>query len=340
MIAPQMLTRSIVALSLSAASVPALAKVAPIQIEKQGSFHVGGKVLASPDGRETLHCDHGYVSYQIPVKARKIALFLWHSSSAHVWEQRWDGGEGYQSILLRHGYATYLWDGPRVGRANMGCVDYEYKAESGRDQRNWVAWRFGPSQNSWYPGVQFPTTSKDAYEQAMSARYQEFDFAENAHLEASAGAKAIDQIGPSVALTNSAGGWRAMLAALTANQIKGIVAYETAAFVFPDGEGPSGPETGFGPTHVPMSEFMKLTKIPIELVFGDYTQEVHSWRRHVEDAKTFVSIINRLGGNAEILMLPDAGMRGNTHIPFADLNNAQVAEQLFLFLRKNKLDGR
>jgi hypothetical protein len=33
-----------------------------------------------------------------------------------VWENRWDGGEGYKSILLRKKYPVYLWDGPRVGR--------------------------------------------------------------------------------------------------------------------------------------------------------------------------------------------------------------------------------
>jgi hypothetical protein len=89
-----------------------------------------------------------------------------------------------------------------------------------------------------------------------------------------------------------------------------------------------------------MSDFMKLTKIPIQVVFGDYTDKVDSWRRHVADGKTFVEIINRLGGQAEILMLPEVGLHGNTHIPFADLNNAEVAEQLFLFLKKHKLDGR
>ena len=39
-------------------------------------------------------------------------------------------------------------------------------------------------------------------------------------------------------------------------------------------------------------------------------------------------------------MLPSAGLKGNTHIAFADLNNEQVADQLALFLKKNKLDGR
>jgi hypothetical protein len=168
---------------------------------------------------------------------------------------------------------------------------------------------------------------------------EEFDIAKNAHLEAEAAAKAIDRIGPSVALTNSAGGWRAMLAALKSDNLKGIVAYETAAFVFPEGEGPQDPEGGFGPTHVPLSEFMRLTRIPIQLVWGDNTDKT-TWAKTVAIGKQFVDSVNAHGGHAEMLMLPSAGLKGNTHIPFADLNNTQVADQLELFLKKNKLDQR
>jgi hypothetical protein len=37
-------------------------------------------------------------------------------------------------------------------------------------------------------------------------------------------------------------------------------------------------------------------------------------------------------------MLPSVGLKGNTHIPFADLNNVAVADQLSAFLERNKLD--
>ena len=206
----------------------------PITIERQGSFTAGGTVLGDP-ANASLHCDHGFVDYQIPVRARKTALFLWHSSSVEVWQQRWDGGEGYQSIFLRRGFPVYLWDGPRVGRGNMSCEPYTYNPVVGQDQRNFIAWRFGPAQGEWFPGVQFPKDDRQALDRAMSARYAEFDIAKNAHLEAEAAAKAIDRIGASVLLTNSAGGWRAMLAALKSGNVKAIVAYETAAFVFPEG---------------------------------------------------------------------------------------------------------
>jgi hypothetical protein len=331
-------------LSAVACFAPALAaasgkggKAPPIVLEKQGSFTAGGTVVG--DSAKSLHCDHGYVEYQIPVNARKTSLFLWHSSSTQVWQQRWDGGEGYQSILLRRGYPVYLWDGPRVGRGNMSCESRTYNPVIGQDQRNFIAWRFGATPGEWFPGVQFPKDNAEAFDQAMAARYEEFDIAKNAHLEAEAAAKAIDRIGPSVLLTNSAGGWRAMLAALKSDNVKGIVAYETAAFVFPEGEGPQEPEGGFGPTHVSKDEFMRLTRIPIQLVWGDNTEKT-TWVKQTDLSKHFVDVVNAMGGHAEVLMLSSAGLKGNTHIPFADLNNEQVADQLSLFLKKNKLDGR
>ncbi|MEP7244854.1 MAG: alpha/beta fold hydrolase [Gammaproteobacteria bacterium] len=310
----------------------------PIAIERQGSFTAGGTTLGDPV-KASLRCDHGFVDYQIPVHARKTALFLWHSSSVQVWQQRWDGGEGYQSIFLRRGFPVYMWDGPRVGRGNMSCEARTYTPVVGQDQRNFIAWRFGSATGDWFPGVQFPKGDSEAFDQAMSARYEEFDIAKNAHLEAEVAAKALGRIGPSVLLTNSAGGWRAMLAALESDNVKGIVAYESAAFVFPDGEGPQDSEGGFGPTHVPLAKFVRLTRIPIQLVWGDNTEKT-AWVRNVKLSRQFADSVNAHGGHAEVLMLPSVGLTGNTHIPFADLNNVQVADQLSLFLKKNKLDLR
>ena len=43
--------------------------------------------------------------------------------------------------------------------------------------------------------------------------------------------------------------------------------------------------------------------------------------------------INRRGGQAEVLHLPDVGLYGNTHFPFSDLNNVEVADLLSRVLR-------
>src|SRR5690606_22846478 len=178
-----------------------------VTIARQGSFEAGGRIVGDP-AAASLACDHGHVEYQIPGEAKPTALVLWHSSSAAVWQRRWDGGEGYQTKLLRAGYPTYVWDGPRVGRANWSCEDYAYEAQAGRDQGNFGAWRLGPRYGEFYPGLQFPVNDPAALEQANRARYNEFDTVSNAQLETDAAAVAMDRIGPSVLLTNSAGGFR------------------------------------------------------------------------------------------------------------------------------------
>src|SRR6266516_1437554 len=108
---------------------------APLVIQAQGSFAVGGTVVtapgtfdpiaqgafnpAGPDPRgQTLHGDHAYVFYQVPANARRLPLVFWHGhgQSAKTWETTPDGREGFQTIFLRRRFAVYLNDQPRRGR--------------------------------------------------------------------------------------------------------------------------------------------------------------------------------------------------------------------------------
>src|SRR5687768_1057602 len=237
----------------------------PLLIATQGAFAVGGKTIGDPT-TASLHCDHGVVEYQIPPQARAVNLLMWHSASAVAWQRRWDGGEGFQSIFLRRGYPIYLWDGPRVGRGNWGCTETAYTPGVRQDQQNFVAWRFGLTYPNWFEGVQFPKDDPEAWNQAMRARYQEFDTVANAQLESDAAAVLADEIGPTVALTNSAGGLRALLTAMKSDNIVGIVAYENVGYVYPQGEGPGTPPGPFGPVEVPLEQFLQLTRIPMQMV--------------------------------------------------------------------------
>jgi hypothetical protein len=63
-------------------------------------------------------------------------------------------------------------------------------------------------------------------------------------------------------------------------------------------------------------------------------------RAQVVTSKLFVDALNKEGGQASVLHLPDAGLYGNSHFMFSDLNNVQVADQLALFLNTMGLDGR
>jgi len=50
--------------------------------------------------------------------------------------------------------------------------------------------------------------------------------------------------------------------------------------------------------------------------------------------------LNAQGGNASVLHLPDAGLYGNSHFMFSDLNNVAVADRLMRFLEAKRLDVR
>jgi hypothetical protein len=319
-----------------------------------GSFRVGGTVKGDPE-TSSIHCDHGNVEYFIPEKPRKVGLFMWHSSHVAVWQNRWDGGEGFQSIFLRRDYPVYLWDGPRVGRANWGCVSYVNgnaggapNGGIGRDQSNFAAWLIGSWPN-YRPGVQFPNTNlppweNPAWEQATRARYEEFDILANVFLETDAAAQAVDKIGPIVFLTNSAGGFRAQITSTKTktDNVKGMVTYESIGYIYPEGcvvptECPAAGTGGFGPVHVPLEDFVKLTKFPIQFVWGDRTEADPS----VRNSRQCAALINKYGGHAEVVMLvQDKGLTGSTHIPFADMDNDKVADLLSEFLAQNGLDGK
>ncbi len=307
-------------------------------IEKQGSFSVGGTILGDAL-TSSQHCDHGYVDYQIPPSPREINLLMWHSASASGWQNRWDGGEGFQSIFLRRDYPVYLWDGPRVGRADWGCESFSYSPQPGMDQQNFNAWRLGVSYPDFFEGIQFPADDPEAWNQATRARYQEFDSVANAWLQAEAAAELVERIGPTVALTNSAGGVRALLTALKSDNIAGLIAYENVGYVFPEGEGPVLEEGPYGPVYVPLEEFMKLTRFPIQIIWGDNMDIIDRFDYALEQSHQFVELINKYGGDAEVIVLPEIGLSGNTHLPFADLNNVEVADLVSDFLGEKRLNS-
>ena len=142
----------------------------------------------------------------------------------------------------------------------------------------------------------------------MRARYQEFDTIANAQLETDAAAVLADRIGPTVALTNSAGGLRALLTAMKSDKIIGIVAYENVGCVYPEGEAPDVPPGPFGPIEVPLEEFRKLTRIPMQMVWGDNVDKSDRYRPTLVESRRWVELVNKHGGKAEVLVLPDAGL--------------------------------
>jgi hypothetical protein len=108
--------------------------------------------------------------------------------------------------------------------------------------------------------------------------------------------------------------------------------------MFPEGEVlPPMPSAGgtLEAVGVPLSEFMRLTKMPIIIFYGDYIPEKpmanpgqDQWRVRLEMARLWADAVNRRGGDVTVVHLPQVSIHGNTHFPFSDLNNLEVADPI------------
>ncbi|VBB76842.1 Putative protein of unknown function [Podospora comata] len=335
-----------------------------IVLSHTGGFNIGSKIVADPRRPgQTITCDHGYFEYFIPLHSppqghlrRTTSLVLWHSSSTQTFQNRWDGGPGFKDLLLRLGYPVYLFEAPRLGRANWACKPHRYDVTY-RDQDNFLAWNFGPSYLNWWPGLQWPEdpeVKRLSWEQATGGRYVEFDDYEHILLHAEVAAKGAvhteqgAERGGVVYLTNSAAGLRALLAATlsdeTVGKIRGIVAYESAGYVFPEGHNVTDRrDEPFGPLVVTQDAWRRLAKLDfVQFVWGDNHPETGSgfWEEMVVQSRLCAELINLYGGNAEVVKLKeDLGVVGNTHCPFTDMNNEVILGLLEERLERSGLDG-
>lgn len=327
----------------------------PLIIAKRGSFAFGGAVVGRPDGH-TLHGDHGYAQYNIPVGPKKHPLVFWHglSQSAKTWETTPDGREGFDDIFLRRGFSVYLIDQPRRGRAAQGTIGTMIPDASSEellpDAFYFNAFRLGtwapPESPQYFPNVSFPSDRR-SLEQFLrqvvpNTGLEGFD-ALTRELQSNAASALFDEIGPAVLVTHSNGGQYGWRTAMKNGRVAAIVSYEPSTFAFPESDPPAAitypPEAIENePDLVSDEQFSALTKMPIQIVFGDNIRGDRGYEPYVERAEQFIAAINARGGDAEVLHLPEAGLVGNTHFPFADSNNLQVADLLSAWLARKGLD--
>ncbi|TDR37762.1 hypothetical protein DFR29_12459 [Tahibacter aquaticus] len=325
-------------------------------IQEQGSFAVGGKVVSTPGtydnnhptaAGQTLHGDHLYAFYQVPQNSRPLPIVMLHGAyqSARSWETTSDGREGFQTIFLRRGFPVYLVDQPRRGRAGNSTVEAKIEPTP-FDQLFFDQFRLG-KWPSYFDNVQFDRKPEtlDQFFRSVTPNTGPYD----AGVISNAMAALFDRTGPGILFSHSQAGGPGWLAAIKSQNVKGIVALEPGSgFIFPEGELPPAMPSAAGalsPESVSLAEFKKLTRIPIVIYYGDNfptepTTErgQDNWRVRLAMAKRWVDAINKHGGDAQLVHLPEIGIRGNTHFLMSDLNNVQIADLVSRFLAEKHLD--
>lgn len=332
----------------------------PVMISDQGSFMAGGKIVTSPGTYETeknpkdlsgntLHGDHAYVFYQIPAKAKKYSLVFLHGygQSGKSWETTPDGRDGFQNIFLERGYKTFIVDQPRRGRAGRSTVPGNISAQPD-DQLWYYNFRIG-NYPGFYDNVKVPRDEESQKQFFMQMTPDTGSYPSD-EIISDAMTKVFDKAGEGFLITHSAGGGPGWTTAIKSDKVKAVIALEPGTFPFPKGEVPpvedtTSPFPAVG-TEVSPDDFMKLTKIPVVVYFGDNIPTgdkpvenwgLDNWRTRLNLAKKWEQVMKKYGGDCEVVYLPDIGVTGNTHFLMADLNNVEIADVMENWIKSKNL---
>jgi pimeloyl-ACP methyl ester carboxylesterase len=296
---------------------------------------------------QTTHGDHAFIACQIPVDARSLPLAFLHGDGqfGRTWQTTADGREGFQTIFLRRRYSVYLIDQPRRGGAGQSTLA-PTQPPVAKDQAWYEQFRIGlwPER---FPGVRFSGDPEalNQYFRHMVPNTGPFDV----DVAASGVAALFDKIGPGILVSHSQGGGVGWAAVLKQPEIRAVISYEPGSnFIFPRGEAPAPMPSSGGELHAVEVEpelFERFTRIPIIMYYGDYIPEqpspnrgVDLWRVRLDMARLWAEAVNRRGGDVTVVHLPSIGITGNTHFPFSDLNNVEIADLMSAFLAEKHLD--
>jgi hypothetical protein len=322
-----------ITLALAACASPGGERAAvtsgPLSIAKQGSFFIGGhdihsdtlSTLPNYAASGTVTVDQMYVHYQVPVNAKPLSLTLIHGCclTGMTWETTPDARMGWEEYFVRKGYPTYVIDQSERGRsaANISVINSVKAGKTPASQlptvfaaaheAAWSIFRFGPAYPQTFPGEQFPVDAQAALWQQMVPDWSASLPTPNPTVPALS--QLAIKLGRTVLISHSqAGIYPFQTAAIDTQGIAGIVALEPA-------DCPSA--TG---------DLAPYTKMPILLLFGDYIDLSPRWAPRLKACRAFVTAANNAGGHVQLVLLPDEGIHGNTHMMMQDRNNLDVAD--------------
>ena len=321
---------SLAVVALAACPVAAQTRE-PLALRDFGSFHVGGRLaeVSGPvrkvplgDGKTqevdpngTFLVEDMYVQYFLPQNRRgKFPMLMWHGGglTGVTYETTPDGRPGWLDMFARKGWDVYVSDAVERGRAGFAPPEV-FKGEPVFAPLGfaWEQYRIGapgsfnnaPEKRVAYPGGQFPVAGYDNLVRQMVPRWLTTDDA-----ILTAYIAEVDRVCPCVLLVHSQSGTIAYRAALARpDKIKAIVDIE-------------------GTLRGDEKTAAAVKHIPILALYGDNIDKSEFFStQHVANVK-MAAIAKSVGGDVEIINLPERGVKGNSHFMMMERNNAEIAD--------------
>ena len=278
-----------------------------------------------PDGH--VHVNHVHAQYQYPAEQTFPWPVLFNPGGGHtarVYDTTPDGREGWLTLFLREGFATYGVDRVNTGRSGVD-VSAINRVKLGRAAAGslpainryaaescWTTFRWGPRYGEPFPDTQFPVECAADYYPQTVATFRDPDETQKS---VAAFAALIDKVGPCVLQTWSSSGLLGYLAAIERpEKVKAILAVESSVSAFGD---------------IPEEKLPVLARVPIIIVIGDRAPD------RVEASRAFERKMRALGGRVTIDSLPEAGIFGNGHTLMLERNNVEIMRRMISWLREN-----
>ena len=314
----------------------------PISIEKQGSFFVGGRNVASTTlstvpayaASGTVTVEQMYAHYQLPVHASGVPLVLIHGCclTGKTWETTPDGRMGWDEYFVRRGHPVYVIDQVARGRsaADASAVTAVRAGKSAAgetppvfmagQEAAWAIFRFGPQYPKTFPGMRFPLQSIDEFWKQMVPDWAATLPTPNPNVLRLS--ELSRQLKGAVLVSHSASGnFPFFVVARSAEGVAGIVSIEPGSCPAVDGD---------------LSPYLKM---PILVLWGDYVDQSTRWAPRLKQCREFAAAATKAGGHVENVVLPEIGIHGNSHMLMQDDNSLQVADWLQRWLEKNITTG-
>ena len=322
----------------------------PLTLEDEGVFFLNGKTITSsypgaslvtgPSAPGRITVNQMYVHYRIPARAagspQRAPVVMVHGSNhtGATYETTPDGREGWATYFARKGVPVYVVDHSGRGRSGFDPTPFnQVRDQAGASpaslptlllathERAWLNFRLGPSYGVPFPGLQFPIESMAQYTMQLVPN-AETSLAGIGANSVDALAALLDRIGASVVIVHSQSGVYGLdLVRKRPQLVRALVTVEGGCDGFTDKDAASF-----------------FTKVPVLSLWGDYSvgakQTVNGDARR-NGCLAAVNAIKAAGGRAALTLLPDLGIKGNSHMMMMDKNNLQVAEVVLKWLGEN-----
>jgi hypothetical protein len=319
----------------------------PLVLADQGSFFVGGETKhytapagGGPPGSGPIEGDitvnQMYVQYQTPLGgSQHVPVVMVHGCclSSKTWETTPDGRMGWSEYFVRKNRPVYLAD--QVSRARSGFDATKFSAVKAGDvppsdlpnilvathQFAWSVFRFGPKFGAAFPDEQFPV-------EAVDELYKQMIPDLNSTLPT-----------PNPTWTNMAALAVKLHGAVLMGHSESGFFPEDAAMIDPTGvKGIISIEMPCTTTLTPQ-QLSILAKIPHLIMFGDHLGDfkggILNWQTALETCQKFAKQVTDAGGDAEVMHLPELGIKGNSHMLMQDKNNLQLADLILAWIDKH-----